>query len=207
MSQGPPERGAPAPLRFPTAELAARYAKLLRPEQVRSLDANSGIALITTPVAAVMLAIVNWEHVPPGLAMAWLSYVLSVAAARALIVRRFQQVTSDAVDVPAWCRRFVTGAAAAGLGWGAAGFLFFSETSVPWQMFLALVLAGVAMAAVPVLASVLAAFFAFTIPTLLPITVRFLLQGQPTGLGMATLGVLFGGGLGFSAWRMHQALV
>ena len=100
-------------------------------------------------------------------------------------------MTSDAVDVPAWCRRFVWRAAAAGLGWGAAGFLFFSETSVPWQMFLALVLAGVAMAAVPVLAPVLAAFFAFIIPTLLPITVRFLLQDQPTGLGMAALGVLF----------------
>jgi PAS domain S-box-containing protein len=207
MSQGPPARGAPAPLQFSTAELAARYAKLLRPEQVRLLYANSGIALITTPVAAVMLAIVNWEHVPPGLAIAWLSYVLSVAAARALIVRRFQQVPSDAVDVPAWCRRFVTGAAAAGLGWGAAGILFFSETSVPWQMFLGLVLAGVAMAAVSVLAPVLAAFFAFAIPTLLPITARFLLQGQLIGLGMAALAVVFGCCLGFGAWRAHQALV
>ena len=106
-----------------------------------------------------------------------------------------------------WCRRFVTGAAAAGLGWGAAGLLFFVESSVPWQMFLALVLAGVAMAAVPVLAPVMTAFFAFTIPTLLPIIARFLLQGQPTGLGMAALGVLFGSGLGFSAWRIHQGLV
>ena len=207
MSQGPPERSAPAPLRFSTAELAARHARLLRPEQVRLLYASSGIALVTTPVAAMTLAIVSWGRVPPGLAMAWLGYVLSVAAARALIVRRFQQVPSDAVDVPAWCQRFVVGAAAAGLGWGAAGILFFSETSVPWQMFLALVLAGVAMAAVPVLAPVLAAFFAFTLPTLLPITARFLLQGQPTELGMAALGVLFGGGLSFSAWRMHQAIV
>jgi PAS domain S-box-containing protein len=207
MSQGLPERGAPAPLRFSTAELAARYAKLLRPEQVRLLYANSGIALITTPVAAVMLAIVSWERVLPGLAIAWLSYMLSVTAARALIVRRFQQVPSDAVDVPAWCRRFVTGAAAAGLGWGAAGFLFFSETSVPWQMFLALVLVGVVMAAVPVLAPVLAAFFAFTVPTLLPITVRFLLQVQPTGLCLAALGVVLGCCLGFGAWRAHQMLV
>src|SRR5215475_11066227 len=178
MSQGPPARGAPAPLQFSTAELAARYAKLLRPEQIRLLYTNSGIALITTPVAAIMLAIVNWEHVPSGLAMAWLSYVLSVAAARALLMRRFQQVPSDAVDVPVWCRRFVMGAAAAGLGWGAAGILFFSETLGPWQMFLGLVLAGVAMAAVPVLAPVLGAFFAFAIPTLLPIMTRFLLQGQ-----------------------------
>ena len=51
------------------------------------------------------------------------------------------------------------------------------------------------------------AFFAFIIPTLLPITARFLFQGQSTGLGMATLGMLFGGGLSFGAWRMHQAIV
>jgi len=198
---------APAPLRFSTAELAARHAKLLRPEQVRLLYESSGIALVTTPVAAITLAIINWSRVPPGLVIAWLSYMLSVAAARALIVRQFRQASSDTVDVPAWCWRFVAGAAAAGLGWGTMGLLFFSETSIPWQMFLALVLAGVAMAAVPVLAPVLTAFFAFTIPTLLPITVRFLLQGPPTGLCMATLGVLFGCGLGFSAWRMYQALV
>ena len=207
MSQGLSERRAQAPLRFSTAELATRYAKLLRPEQVRLLYASSGIALVTTPVAAVTLTIVSWGRVPPGLAIAWLIYVLSVAAVRALIVRRFQQVPSGAVDVPAWCRRFVAGAAAAGLGWGAAGILFFSETSVPWQMFLGLVLAGVAMAAVPVLAPVLAAFFAFTIPTLLPITAQFFLQGQPIGLGMAALAVVFGCSLGFGAWRAHQAVV
>src|SRR4030095_13849241 len=97
--------------------------------------------------------------------------------------------------------------AAGGLVWGAAGILFFSDASVPWQMFLALVLAGVGMASVPVLAPVMAAFFAFTIPTLMPIIGRFLLQGQATGLGMAALGVVFGGGLAFSAWRMHRALV
>jgi PAS domain S-box-containing protein len=194
-------------LRFSTTELAARYAKLLRPEQVRLLYASSAIALITTPIAAVTLAIVSWGRVPSGLAIAWLSYMLSVTAARVLMVRRFQQVPSEAVDVPAWCRRFVAGAAAAGLGWGAAGFLFFSGTSVPWQMFLALVLVGVVMAAVPVLAPVLAAFFAFTVPTLLPITVRFLLQGQPTGLCLAALGVVLGCCLGFGAWRAHQVLV
>jgi PAS domain S-box-containing protein len=194
-------------LRFSTAELAARYAKLLRPEQVRLLYASSGIALITTPIAAVTLTTVSWSRVPPGLTIAWLSYMLSVTAARALIVRQFQQVPADALDVSAWCRRFVAGAAAAGLGWGAAGFLFFSETSVPWQMFLALVMVGVVMAAVPVLAPVLAAFFAFTVPTLLPITVRFLLQGQPTGLCLATLGVVLGCCLGFGAWRAHRVLV
>ena len=207
MSQTTPERNAPAPLRFSTAELAARHATLLRAEQVRLLYANSGIALVTTPVAATTLAVVSSGLVPPGLTIAWLGYVLSVAAARALIVRRFQRLPPDVVDVAVWCRRFVAGAAAAGLGWGAAGILFFSDTSVPWQMFLALVLAGVAMASVPVLAPVMAAFLAFTIPTLLPITGRFLLQGQPTGLGMAVLGVVFGGGLAFGAWRMHQAIV
>ena len=207
MSQGPPEGSTPPRLRLSTAELGARHARLLRAEQVRLLYGSSGIALVTTPVAAITLTVVSWGQLPPRLAVAWLGYVLSVVAARALIVRGFQRLPSDAVDVAAWYWRFVAGAAAAGLGWGAAGILFFSEISVPRQMFLALVLAGVAMASVPVLAPVMAAFLAFAIPTLLPITARFLLQGQSTGLGVAALGVLFGGGLGFSAWRMHHAIV
>ena len=40
MSQGPSERSTPAPLRLSTAELATRYAELLRPEQVRLLYAS-----------------------------------------------------------------------------------------------------------------------------------------------------------------------
>ena len=205
MSQEAPEGSAPTRSRLSTDERAARHAALLRAEQVRLLYGNSGIALVTTPVAATTLAIVSWSHVSPTLAVAWLGYVLSVAAVRALLVRRFQRLPESA-DVAAWYPRFVAGAVAAGLGWGAAGILFFSDASVPRQMFLALVLAGVAMASVPVLAPVMAAFFGFTIPTLLPITTRFLFQG-PLGLGMATLGLLFGGGLGFGAWRMHQAIV
>ena len=181
--------------------------KLLRTEQVRLLYGSSGIALVTTPVAAITLAVVSSAHVSLGLIVAWIGYVLSVAAARALMVGRFPRHASDPVDVDAWCRRFVAGAAAAGLGWGIAGVLFFSPASVPSQMFLALVLAGVAMASVPVLAPLMPACFAFTIPTLLPITARFLLEGQSTGLGMAILGVLFGSGLAFGAWRMHQAIV
>src|SRR5581483_4103177 len=102
---------------------------------------------------------------------------------------------------------FVAGAGAAGLGWGIAGFMFFSTASIAWQMVLALVLAGVAMAAVPVLAPVMAAFFAFTIPALLPITVRFLLQGSSIGFALGALGVVFGAGLAVGAWRMHQAIV
>jgi PAS domain S-box-containing protein len=179
---------------------------LLRREQVRLLYRSSGIALVTTPIAALTLAIVTWGHVSPPLALAWLGYVMAVAAVRAVMVRRFRRVPRDDIDVAAWCRRFVAGAAAAGLGWGAAGILFFFEASVPWQMFLALVLAGVAMASVPVLAPVMPAFLAFAVPTLLPIIARFLFEGHSTGLGMAALGVLFGGGLGLSAWRMHRAV-
>ena len=207
MSTGSSETSERPRSRVPTRELAARHATLLRAEQVRLLYASSGIALVTTPIASVMLAVIGAAYVPTRLAVGWLGYVLAVAIARSVAKWRFQRLPVETIDVAAWCRLFVAGAAGAGLGWGAAGILFFSETSGAWLTFLALVLAGVAMASVPVLAPVMAAFLAFTIPTLLPMTVRLLLQGHPTGLAMAALGALFGTGLGFSAWRMHRAIV
>jgi len=208
MPPDPPELDTSARLRLSTAELPARHARLLRTEQVRLLYGSSGIALVTTPVAAITLAIVSSRGVSLWLTLAWLGYMLCVAAARALVVQRFQRLLpADPDDVNTWYRRFVAGAAAAGLGWGVAGVLFFSPASVPAQMFLALVLAGVAMAAVPVLAPLMPAFLAFTIPTLLPITASFLVQRQYAGPGLAILGALFGGGLAFGAWRMHQAIV
>jgi PAS domain-containing protein len=194
--------------RLSTAELAVRHAARLRAELVRLLYAISGTALITTPLAAITLAVIGWTRAPAGLVAAWLGYVLAVSVARALVVRRFRRLPAGQADVTTWSRRFIAGAAAAGLGWGAAGLLFFSETSsATWQMFLALVLAGVATAAVPVLAALMSAFLAFTIPTLLPIVARFFLEGSPVGFAVGTLGVVFGAGLGVSAWRMHQAIV
>jgi PAS domain S-box-containing protein len=62
------------------------------------------------------------------------------------------------------------------------------------------------MASASVLSPVLAAFHAFAVPTLLPITLRFLLLGTTTGLATAALGVVFSAGLVLSAWSMHRAL-
>ena len=207
MSAGASKGSARAHSRLSTRELVARHAPRLRAELVRLLYASSGIALITTPLASITLAVIGSTRAPVALVAAWLGYVLAVAVVRAVIVRRYRRLPPEAVDVTTWSRRFVAGAAGAGLGWGLAGILFFSGTSAAWQIFLALVLAGVAMAAVPVLAPVMAAFLAFTIPTLTPITARFLLEGGATGLAVGALGVVFGGGLAASAWRMHQAIV
>ena len=100
MSLGPPGDSAPPRSRLSTAELAARHAPLLRAEQVRLLYASPGIALVTTPIAAITLAIVSLAHVPARIALPWLGYVLGVAVARGLLVRRFQRLP-DVVDVDA----------------------------------------------------------------------------------------------------------
>jgi PAS domain S-box-containing protein len=208
MSSGPSKERVGARSRSSSPEeLAVRHAALLQAEQVRLLYASLGIALITTPAASVTLAIVHSVDVSFGLIASWLGYVLAVALARAVSLWRFRQLPAEKVDVAVWRRRFIVGAAAAGLGWGAGGIVFFSETSIPWQMFLALILAGVATASVPVLASDMAAFLVFSIPTVAPITARFLVQGHAIGIAMAALGTLFGGGLVFSAWRMHEAII
>jgi PAS domain S-box-containing protein len=178
----------------------------VRTEQVRLVYANSRIALVTTPVAALMLAVVSWERTPTTALAVWLAWTLGVSAVRFALSRRFLALAVDAVDIAAWRRRFVLGALAAGIGWGGAGALLFPDVSVRWQMFLGLVIAGVAMASAPVLSPVPAAFHAFVVPTVLPITLRFLLQGQAIGFATGALGLVFLSGLVLSAWRMHRTL-
>jgi hypothetical protein len=92
----------PARSRLSTSDLAARHAPRLRAEQVRMLYASSSIALITTPLASITLAVVGWPRAPFGMVTAWLGYVLAVAIARALIVRSFRRLPAEAVDVTAW---------------------------------------------------------------------------------------------------------
>src|SRR5215468_11783472 len=118
MSDGQGEDGGRPASTRPRAALVARHARLLREEQVRLLYASSGIALVTTPLASVTVAIVGAGQVPAGLLVAWLAYVMAVAGARALMVWRFRQARAAALDVDVWHRRFVIGAACAGAGWG-----------------------------------------------------------------------------------------
>src|SRR4029079_6932283 len=90
-----------------------------------------------------------------------------------------------------WARRFVVGAACAGVLWGVAGSLLYPAQSLPPQFLLIFLIGGMVMAGLVILAPVPAAFFAFMLPSLLLVTATVFAQGTMLHIFMGVMILVF----------------
>lgn len=104
---------------------------------------------------------------------------------------RFRTLSDHAVDVLGWRRRFVAGAFASGLVWGLAGVVLYSSGSLFHQVVLAFILAGVSAGALTAYSPIPRAYFFFVFPVVIPLAIRFLVEGGEARYSMAALTLLF----------------
>jgi signal transduction histidine kinase/CheY-like chemotaxis protein len=160
-------------------------------EQIRLLysNANSGVA-VTVCVAAV-LSYLQWGVISHSIVLAWLVYMLAISGVRFALARRYWRAAEADRNTRAWANTFTIGTSLSGVGWGAAGVLLYPEAYLANQVILAFVLGGMILGAGSILASRPETFLAFIIPTGLPLSVRFLLQGDSPHIAMGLLGAVF----------------
>ena len=132
---------------------------------------------------------------------AWFSYMTLSQAAR-LLGWQYLRTRPAAREASVW---LVGISALAGCGWGATGILFEGVGSSAQQMLVPFFLAGMAAGSVVSLAAHLPAFFAFTIPALLPYAARLTLGGAPTQI-MALTTLAYAAGLSLVASQVHRSL-
>ena len=130
--------------------------------------------------------------------------MLAVCALRLHQSRAFARAMPAPQQVRRWRNRFLAGAAASGLLWGAAGLFLFPEHSLPHQVFVSFVIAGMIAGAVGTLSAVTWAFALFAVPALLPIVLQFLLHAGELGFSMSFMAVLYG--LAMAAVARHVNL-
>ena len=194
----------PAPA--PSADPGHSRTLLLRAEQVKLLFTSAPLAFAGHFINGTFLTFILWNVVPHPRLLAWLTYMLTVASVRFLFVRKFWQRSPDPVESPRWGIWFSVGSALSGLGWGLAAFLIFPEHSIPHQVFLTLVAAGMGAGAVTLIASVKAAFLSFTIPTFLPLIFRLLIHPEPIENAMGVMVAIFAGYMLSTGLRMHGTI-
>jgi signal transduction histidine kinase len=104
-------------------------------------------------------------------------------------------------------RRFVLGSLWAGLLWGATAVLFYWHGALEQQFLLVVALTGMGAGAVTSLIMYMPAFYAYVLPSLLPLAVVSLLLGDlpHAALGIATLVYAFA--LGYFGRNFSAALV
>ena len=99
------------------------------------------------------------------------------------------------------------GVALAGLGWTATIFIFMPEGDLVRETETALVLAGMAAGAVPVLSAVINAYYLYLTLTLIPASVFFFLAGDVTSTILGLMALIMVMGLLQSARYLNQTLL
>ena len=159
-------------------------------EKLSFLNQHLMVGVIVSFIAALALALtVPGAHAPRGL-WPWLGASLFVTVVRCLGIHAFRQRPRTPEELPFWRRTAEVGALAQGLLWGAASTILFAPDSSS-QYFLICVMAGVVGGAIIFLSPVWSAFILFTVPAMLPLSLRMLAQGTPTERTTGVMGLVF----------------
>ena len=142
-------------------------------EKVALLFSHSVSAALITIANSLLLALIQWNHVPHRIISGWLSYMVVISLGRMALGMAFRRTRPGAREAARWSRWAIWASALAGIGWGLAGFLLTPEASVSRQFFTTFVLAGMSAAAMTIMSPVYPACVAFLLPTGIPIFLVF----------------------------------
>jgi diguanylate cyclase (GGDEF)-like protein len=137
----------------------------------------------------------------------WLLLMLLTLGLRCKTWREYRAARRDSNRAALWARRFALGAAATGATWGLAGVLFYDPQSLPAQIFLPFILAGMVGGSITALTGHLPAYMAFCICALVPYALRLTAEGDLLHLVMASLVSLYVIGMGVLGRAVSSSLI
>lgn len=146
--------------------------------------------LLVHLVLAVVVTYAEQGTEAGRLARWWLLAIVCMVAARLVLHRRIAAERAWTPDTTTWIARgFVAASATAGALWGLTAPLFYLGGPLEMQFVIVVVLTGMGAGAVTSLIMYMPAFYAFLLPSLLPMSAVALLQADTAhlALGVATL--------------------
>jgi signal transduction histidine kinase/ActR/RegA family two-component response regulator len=179
----------------------------VRSEQVRTLYSQSVPVLLANVVNSVIVSATLWSNGPRLQLLAWTLAMTAMTIVRIDLRRRYWRASPDPTAAQRWGRYFVAGSLSAGLLWGAAGFLFFNAGGVLSQLLLTFVIGGMCAAAAGTLACHLPAYWAYMLPSLLPLVLRTLLVADALHLAMGGMVVVYALAMSVVARTNHRSMV
>lgn len=174
-------------------ELRARmtHGSTLRPEleyELLTLVArHEKSALVMLPLLAVMLGAISMFWAPPLAVGGWLAAILATQAAMIYTCRKFQALERSTVKVGKWRDTLVVVEAICGFGWAGLAALTLGVSDPAANVFLLVALVAVLAIRMTYTSSVLAIFYAGTLPMTVAVVVRFGLVGDYLHLALAAI--------------------
>jgi hypothetical protein len=180
---------------------------MVRAEQERLLYVKAPMALTATLVNAPIVVFILWNEVGHATLVAWLIYMMALSMGRLWLRHEYWRKPPAPIQDSHWGAWYLAGIALSGVGWGAAGVFLFPVGSLPHQLFIAFVLAGMTAGAVAAYSAMLRGVLLFALPALIPLTIQFLAQGDDLHLAMGGMTALYATLMVFLGRTMHQTII
>jgi two-component system, cell cycle sensor histidine kinase and response regulator CckA len=161
-------------------------------DQIQRLTAQGILGIGATAFCSVILAVALYEVSPKPRLLFWICTFLTVCLARIILQRFHLNRPLPAENIAR--RKFILllSLFLSGCMWGVAPILLFPYESVAHQVLLCFILGGMVAGAVGVFASIMAAFYTFSIPATLPLMIILFSIGDGTHVAMGcTLAVFW----------------
>lgn len=160
--------------------------------QTHQMFAASNISLLTSLLLAAILAFMQHEVIADEVVLSWFALIVLITIARVALVKAYQQphLRNDA-PTQVWLTRFRLGVLAAGMTWGAAGFLLFPADYPQHQMFLIFMLTGLTAGGVISYAADLFSGLTFSVTVIAPLIIRLLITNNNLSIAMAMAALLY----------------
>lgn len=187
----PPISQAPAK-DFPNPQQSSQNGQIFSIDQacVNLLYRQTPFGVIGSLISAVALVYLLRYLIEAKFLVAWLAAIISIGALRSVLTERYSRNPVPAAEIYFWRRWNVITLGISGALWGSTAIAFFPTESLPHQLFLAIILFLMVAGAGMAFFIVRSAFFAFSIPALLPLIVRLLVIHSELHLVLAALAIL-----------------
>jgi len=179
----------------------ARELQLLAEQNRHLYDSLSGVLLITTILASV-LVVSHWHMVPQTVLLLWLAVFGAITIARALLLRAYGHESNRLEASPKWYARYRLFTLLSGLVWGSSAWVFFTQSASGSLSLLAFVVAGLGAGGVVNVAARWQCAWMFLLPALLPFALRFGLLDRPLANTTALLIMIYIAALMFMSKKL-----
>lgn len=186
---------------------AADHAELtqrIRAEAINVLYRHSVLMQLLALLNFGFLVYLLWDVIPQAVLLAWLTLLVSLILSKALLSYRYFNRPRHEKNDAHWGQIFAFCSLISGLLWGSAGIVLYPPDQIAYQAILFFLLTGMGAGAYVANTSYRPAFYAFFIPTLLPVIIRLFAEGDRLHITMASWGVAFFFAFLYFAWKNNE---
>ena len=157
----------------------------VRAEQIRMVYLYSPTTTAASLLAGAFLVWVLWNAVPHTTLYVWSVVLVIHQAVRMFHYRRYMRAHPGPREAAHWGRLYIAASTVAGCIWGSTGIFFYVPDSLLSQVYLCLVLFGIASLTIPTISIFAPAFYPLPVLVLTPFIVRALGSGQTDEAALA----------------------